>query len=75
MSMEIQFDSAKRAEALAKRGLDFADAADAFAGPTVTIEDTRRDYREVRWITMGSWANAWSCWSGPSVARAAESFR
>lgn len=51
--MEISFDPAKRAATLAGRGLDFADAAEVFAGPTVTIEDDRREYGEIRWITMG----------------------
>lgn len=51
--MEITFDPAKRAVTLAHRGLDFAAAAEVFDGPTVTVEDTREDYGEVRWITMG----------------------
>lgn len=51
--MKITFDETKRATTLLERGLDFADADGVFAGPTVTIEDTRRDYGEVRWITMG----------------------
>src|SRR5687767_9144166 len=44
--MEISFDPAKRARTLSERGLDFADAARVFAGPTVTIEDDRQDYGE-----------------------------
>lgn len=51
--MKISFDEAKRATTLMERGLDFADADQVFAGPTVTIEDSRRDYGETRWITMG----------------------
>lgn len=53
----ITFDPRKRAETLLGRGLDFADAARVFAGPTVTVEDDRRDYGEKRWITLGLLAN------------------
>ena len=38
---------------LAERGLDFADAAVIFAGVTVEIEDTRRDYGEQRIVSFG----------------------
>ena len=51
--MRISFDPAKRAETLAERGLDFADAAVIFAGVTVEIEDTRRNYGEKRIICYG----------------------
>jgi len=64
--MKITFDETKRATTLLERGLDFADADGVFAGPTVTIEDTRRDYGEVRWITMGLLGRraVVLCWSG-----------
>ena len=51
--MRISFDPAKRAKTLAARGLDFADAALIFAGVTVEIEDTRRNYGEKRIICYG----------------------
>ena len=51
--MRITFDPVKRAETLAERGLDFADAALIFAGVTVEIEDTRRNYGERRIICYG----------------------
>ena len=51
--MRISFDPAKRARTLAERGLDFADAAIIFAGVTVELEDTRRDYGETRIICYG----------------------
>ena len=51
--MSISFDSAKRARTLADRGLDFADAAEIFAGITAEAEDTRRDYGETRTICFG----------------------
>jgi uncharacterized DUF497 family protein len=51
--MRITFDSVKRAKTLTERGLDFADAAVIFAGVTVEIEDTRRNYGEKRVICYG----------------------
>jgi uncharacterized protein len=54
--MRISFDPLKREKALADRGLDFADAALVFEGVTVEIEDTRKDYGEVRIICYGTLA-------------------
>ena len=51
--MWIEFDEAKRAETIKARGLDMARAADVFAGATLTVEDDRHDYGEVRYITIG----------------------
>jgi len=51
--MRITWDPPKRATTLAERGLDFADAAIVFAGVTVEIEDTRKDYGETRLICYG----------------------
>ena len=51
--MGISFDPAKRARTLAERGLDFADAAEVFAGTTAEAEDTREDYRETPIICFG----------------------
>ena len=51
--MPITFDPAKREKTLAERGLDFADAAELFAGLTQTLPDERRDYGEARWQTYG----------------------
>jgi len=51
--MRITFDPDKRARTLAERGLDFADAALIFAGVTVEIEDTRKNYGEKRIICYG----------------------
>ena len=51
--MKITFDPAKRQAALSVRGPDFTDAAAVFAGPTITVEDTRRDYGETRLQTVG----------------------
>ena len=51
--MRITFDPAKRARTLAERGLDFADAEFVFAGVTLEVEDTRRNYGEPRIICYG----------------------
>ncbi|MGD0505992.1 MAG: BrnT family toxin [Steroidobacteraceae bacterium] len=51
--MRITFDPAKRAKTLADRGLDFADAAKIFAGMTLEVGDTRKDYGETRIICFG----------------------
>ena len=51
--MWITFDPAKRALTLQHRSLDFADAAEVFAGQTATRADDRRDYGETRLITAG----------------------
>lgn len=46
MSIRITWHEDKRQITLARRGLDFADAAGIFDGPTFTFEDDRRDYGE-----------------------------
>ena len=51
--MRIEFDEAKRAATLKARGLDMARAPLVFAGATLTVEDDRHDYGEVRYITIG----------------------
>lgn len=51
--MQITFDAAKRDKALVERGLDFADAGAVFAGHHFTAQDTRQNYGETRFITIG----------------------
>jgi uncharacterized DUF497 family protein len=51
--VKITFDRAKRDKTLADRGLDFADAVRVFEGATITAEDDRADYGEVRYRTVG----------------------
>lgn len=51
--MRIGWDEAKRRINLRKHGLDFADAEEAFAGITYTMEDRRFDYGQRRFITLG----------------------
>ena len=53
MMMEIEFDPDKRQATLEHRGLDMACAAEVFAGPSLTVEDDRQNYGEVRFITIG----------------------
>jgi uncharacterized protein len=51
--VKMSFDPPKRRTALNERGLDFADAEIVFAGLTLTVQDTRRDYGEARFQTVG----------------------
>ena len=51
--MRIEFDEAKHAETIKARGLDMARADEVFADATLTVEDDRQDYGEVRYITIG----------------------
>ncbi|HEX2366755.1 MAG TPA: BrnT family toxin [Bradyrhizobium sp.] len=51
--MKITCDPAKRAVTLAERGLDFEDAAEVFQGDTLDFPDDRRDYGELRMVTVG----------------------
>jgi uncharacterized DUF497 family protein len=51
--MTITYDPAKREQTLQDRGLDFEDAPLVFAGLTVEVEDTRKDYGEKRIICFG----------------------
>ena len=51
--MKITYDPVKRQATLAERALDFEDAAVVFAGLVLTVEDTRRDYGERRFQTVG----------------------
>ena len=51
--MAITYDPAKREWTLRERGLDFEDADQIFAGQVFERQDMRRDYGEVRMITIG----------------------
>ena len=51
--MSISYDPAKKAKTFAARGLDFDDAPLVFAGVTLEVEDTRKDYGETRMICFG----------------------
>ena len=51
--MGITYDPDKRARTLTDRGLDFEDAPIVFAGLTVEVQDTRKEYGEVRMLCYG----------------------
>lgn len=51
--MDFEWDERKRKANLKKHGFDFEDAEQVFEGITVTYEDDREDYGEVRFITLG----------------------
>ena len=51
--MAIEYDPAKRQLTLEARGLDMAQAGPVFEAPHITIEDDRRDYGEIRNLTIG----------------------
>ena len=51
--MKITCDPNKRARTIEDRGLDFMDAVYVFGGKHFTVIDSRKDYGEVRNITVG----------------------
>jgi uncharacterized DUF497 family protein len=51
--VRIIYDPAKRDWTLQARELDFAEAAVVFADRNITSQDTRHDYGEVRYSTVG----------------------
>lgn len=51
--MKFIWNGEKRQSNLKKHGLDFGDAETVFAGPTFTFEDSRHNYGEQRWVTLG----------------------
>lgn len=51
--MAITYDPAKRDWTLRERGLDFEDADEVFASRISERADDRRDYGEVRIVTIG----------------------
>ncbi|MGE0465870.1 MAG: BrnT family toxin [Steroidobacteraceae bacterium] len=51
--MGITYDPDKRDHTLEERGLDFEDVPLVFAGLTVEVEDTRKDYGEIRMLCYG----------------------
>ncbi|VAX03099.1 hypothetical protein MNBD_ALPHA03-1394, partial [hydrothermal vent metagenome] len=51
--MKITYDPAKREATLISRKLDMARAGEFFDGPTITVEDDRKDYGEKRYISIG----------------------
>jgi hypothetical protein len=51
--MRFEWDDEKRLANLVKHGLDFAYVKKVFEGEVVEYEDTREDYGEPRFITLG----------------------
>jgi len=51
--MKFTWDESKRLSNMKKHGIDFADVPAMFEGDVFTIEDTRFDYGETRYITFG----------------------
>ena len=51
--MRFTWDEPKRRRNLKDHGLDFADAARVFEGPTYSYEDDRFQYDERRFVTLG----------------------
>lgn len=51
--MQIEFDPNKRNVTLAERGLDFARAVELFSSHHFTAVDTREQYGEERFVTIG----------------------
>ena len=51
--MDFEWDETKRQANLEKHGVDFLDAALIFEGETLTKTDDRKDYGEVREVSLG----------------------
>ena len=51
--MEFDWDEDKRQSNIRDHGIDFFDVPPLFDGYTVTVEDTRVDYGETRFISLG----------------------
>jgi len=51
--VDFEWDEGKREQVLRQRGIDLLDAALIFEGPVITRVDRRRDYGEVRLISVG----------------------
>lgn len=52
--MDFEWDAAKSATNLSRRGFGFAYAAAIFLGPTLEAVDGRRDYGEMRTRAIGA---------------------
>jgi hypothetical protein len=53
MTIRFAWNEVKRALNLQTHGLDFADAPRVFLGATFTFQDSRFDYWEERFVTLG----------------------
>jgi uncharacterized protein len=57
--LEITFDQQKRDITFKTRGLMFEDASIVFAGKTFEAQDRRKEYGEVRTISIGMLEGQW----------------
>ena len=55
--MKFDWDEAKRRTNFQKHGLDFRDAEQVLQGPVVTVLDSRQEYGEERYISLGMLAD------------------
>ncbi len=51
--MEFEWDERKRRETLRKHGVDLLEAALIFEGPVLSRPDDRKDYGEIREVSLG----------------------
>jgi uncharacterized DUF497 family protein len=51
--MEFEWHEVKRRSNLEKHGVDFANAMSVLADARIILEDTRRDYKERRFLAFG----------------------
>ena len=51
--MQFEWDEKKRKANLVKHGIDFADLDPLFSGSIISVLDSRYDYGEFRFITLG----------------------
>jgi uncharacterized DUF497 family protein len=51
--MDFEWDEAKNRSNLAKHGISFEEAREIFDGPMLRWEDSRREYGETRYISVG----------------------
>jgi uncharacterized DUF497 family protein len=70
--VKLEWDDRKRNKALAERGLDFADVAWVDWDTAFTVEDTRVDYAEARFVTWPRSTIACAFSLGASVANKRE---
>lgn len=50
--MELDWDERKRTRTLQERGMDFASVAEADWDEALTVEDSRTDYGEARFVSL-----------------------
>ena len=52
--MRFEWDKTKNERNIRDRSLDFADAPEMFGSPMLVLPDARKDYREDRYIGVGT---------------------